>query len=183
MTILSLRSRYGNENVVASDVRKPVPGELGTGPFVYADVLKPDHLERAIVEHGITSVVHFSALLSAVGERNPSLALELNMRGFQNVLELGTLGELSKASITDRSLTCVRPSPFRCFLSPAKTHNLAVFCPSTIGAFGPTTPRVNTPDLTIMRPSTIYGITKVHVELLGEVLRKCDAVSRAAARS
>ena len=54
----------------------------------------------------------------------------------------------------------------------ARTHNLKIFCPSTIGGFGPTTPRENTPDLTIMRPTTIYGITKVHMELLGEYYNK-----------
>ena len=84
-----------------------------------------------------------------------------------------------KACITGRPLTCASIQlRARCVPPPAKTHNLAVFCPSTIGAFGPTTPRVNTPDLTIMRPSTIYGITKVHVELLGEVPRGRGANAR-----
>jgi threonine 3-dehydrogenase len=83
--------------------------------------------------------VHYSALLSAVAEKNPALALSVNMAGFQNVLEL------------------------------AKVHRLRLYSPSTIGAFGPSTPKVNTPDLTIMRPNTIYGITKLHMELLGEV--------------
>ena len=87
---LTNSARYGDSNVVASDIRKPEPGSLGHGPFVYADVLKPDHLERIIVEHDINWIVHFSALLSAIGERNPALALDVNIRGFQNVMELGT---------------------------------------------------------------------------------------------
>jgi threonine 3-dehydrogenase len=85
-------------------------------------------------------VVHYSALLSAVAEKNPALALSVNMTGFQNMLEL------------------------------AKIHRLRIYSPSTIGAFGPSTPKNNTPDLTIMRPNTIYGITKLHNELLGEVI-------------
>jgi nucleoside-diphosphate-sugar epimerase len=84
-------------------------------------------------------LIHFSALLSAVGEKFPEKALEINIKGFHNVAEL------------------------------AKLHKLRLFVPSTIGAFGPSTPSVNTPDLTIQRPTTIYGITKVHTELLGEV--------------
>jgi len=133
-----LRQRYGSDNVVSADVRVP-PAEIAAqGPFVYVDVLNYDQLAKVVVENRINWVVHFSALLSAVGEKNPKLALDVNITGFQNVMDL------------------------------ASKHKLTVFCPSTIGAFGPTTPRVNTPDITIMRPTTIYGITKVHAELLGE---------------
>eukprot|EP01135_Chromosphaera_perkinsii_P004246 Nk52_evm35s272 gene=Nk52_evmTU35s272 len=132
-----LRERYGTDNVVASDIRKP--GDLlCEGPFVYADVLNYQQLESLIVDFKIDWIVHFSALLSAVGEQNPLKALTVNVGGFNNVVEL------------------------------AKVHDLRLFCPSTIGAFGPTTPRDNTPDLTIMRPTTVYGVTKVHMELLGE---------------
>ena len=83
--------------MVASDIRKvESPDVLGPGPFVYADALRTDHLERVVVEHGITSIIHFSALLSAVGERNPLLALDVNIRGFQNVMELGTVAPLRR---------------------------------------------------------------------------------------
>ncbi|KAF9571920.1 hypothetical protein EC968_010513, partial [Mortierella alpina] len=136
--VKELRSMYGNENVVASDIRKAPDEFMATGPFVYADVMNYSMLERIVVDWRIDWVVHYSALLSAVAEKNPQLALSVNMTGFQNVLEL------------------------------AKVHRLRLYSPSTIGAFGPTTPKVNTPDLTIMRPNTIYGITKLHMELLGE---------------
>ncbi|KAJ1993911.1 hypothetical protein H4R33_000482 [Dimargaris cristalligena] len=137
----TLRDRYGVANVIASDVRKPtadLPIAHPEGPFVYADVLNYPLLERIIVDFQIDWVVHYSALLSAVAEKNPAQALSVNITGFQNVLEL------------------------------ARVHKLRIFCPSTIGAFGPDTPKQNTPDLTIMKPNTIYGITKVHCELLGE---------------
>ncbi|KAJ2781769.1 hypothetical protein H4R18_002682 [Coemansia javaensis] len=134
----ALRARFGQANVVASDIRKPAPSQRASGPFVYADVLNRRALEQVIVDYGIDWVVHFSAILSAAGERNPALGLDVNINGFQNVLEL------------------------------ARVHGLRVLSPSTIGAFGPTTPKDLTPDLTIMRPNTIYGISKVHMELLGE---------------
>ncbi|KAJ2778506.1 hypothetical protein GGI15_004164 [Coemansia interrupta] len=134
----TLRAKFGNENVVASDIKKPAPEKRATGPFVYADVLNYRALEQVVVDYGIDWVVHFSAILSAAGERNPALALNVNVNGFQNVLEL------------------------------AKNHGLRLLSPSTMGAFGPTTPKDATPDLTIMRPNTIYGISKVHMELLGE---------------
>jgi len=86
----------------------------------------------------VTWVYHLAALLSAVGEQQPHLAIEVNNRGTENILEL------------------------------ARLHQLRVCIPSTIAAFGPTTPQDNTPNLTIMRPTTIYGITKVYNELLGE---------------
>ncbi|ORX91412.1 L-threonine dehydrogenase [Basidiobolus meristosporus CBS 931.73] len=133
-----LREKYGDENVVASDIRKPREQNLGYGPFVYADVLNYQQLESLVVDFHIDWIVHLSAILSAVGEKNPAQALAVNVNGFQNVLDL------------------------------AKIHGLRIFSPSTIGVFGPSTPKDNTPDLTIQRPNTIYGITKVHMELMGE---------------
>lgn len=105
--------------------------------FRYADVLDIHRLEKLVVENGIDTIVHFSALLSAIGEQQVGRALNVNNRGTENVLEL------------------------------ARQHKLSVFCPSTIGAFGPTTPLDNTPDYTIQRPNTVYGVTKVYMELLG----------------
>ncbi len=101
--------------------------------------MDPKHLHSIVVNQKIDWLVHFSALLSAVGENNVPLALEVNIQGFQNIIEV------------------------------CRVHNLRLFCPSTIGAFGPTTPRNPCPDITIQRPRTIYGVSKVHVELLGEV--------------
>ena len=135
----SLRSKYGNEQVIASDIKKPLTEFSREGPYVHCNVLNKDNLEAIIVNNNINWVIHFSALLSAVEEQNPLKGLDLNMNSFLNILEL------------------------------ARVHNLRVFMPSTIGAFGPTTPRDSTPDVTVMRPNTIYGITKLHCELLGEV--------------
>ncbi|KAI8614601.1 hypothetical protein BC830DRAFT_1126546 [Chytriomyces sp. MP71] len=133
-----LRQKYGAENVISSDIRKPSADIKSQGPFVFSDVLNYGQMESIIVNQDITWIINLSALLSAVGEQNIDRALAINMSGFQNTLEL------------------------------ARRHNLRILCPSTIGAFGPSTPRDSTPDLTIMRPTTIYGITKVHVELMGE---------------
>ncbi|WIA29043.1 hypothetical protein OEZ86_011557 [Tetradesmus obliquus] len=132
-----LRSKVGVDNVVASDVRTSRK-LLDSGPFSYCDVLDKDNMARIILENGITHVVHFATLLSAIGERNPALALKVNTHGIQNVLDL------------------------------AAAHGLSVYAPSTIAVFGSSTPRHNTPDDTVMRPHTMYGITKVHQELLGQ---------------
>lgn len=132
-------SRYGKENVILSDIVKPNKKLLDKDcKFVYADVLDLKNLQQIIVNNHIDWIVHFSALLSAVGENNVPLALSVNINGMQNVLEL------------------------------ARQFRLKVFIPSTIGAFGPESPRNPTPDLTIQRPKTIYGVSKVYAELLGE---------------
>lgn len=110
-----------------------------SGPYIYADILDVHSLQSIVVNHEIDWVVHFSAILSAVGEQNVSQALQVNINGYHNVIEV------------------------------CRKYNLRLFSPSTIGAFGPETPRNPTPDLTIQRPKTIYGVAKVHMELLGEV--------------
>mmetsp|Transcript_18449 Transcript_18449/g.46198 ORF Transcript_18449/g.46198 Transcript_18449/m.46198 type:complete len:358 (+) Transcript_18449:30-1103(+) len=134
----ALRARYGAENVIASDVRS-APDELKAGgPFKYLDVTQAEQLARIVTENGVDTIVHLAALLSATGEKNPQLALQINNQGVTNVLEV------------------------------ARSNKLRVFSPSTIAVFGPSTPRDNTPDSTIMRPTTMYGVTKVHLELLGE---------------
>lgn len=95
-------------------------------------------LKKIAASHGITEIVHFSALLSAIGEKNVPLALDINITGMQNILEV------------------------------ARHFKLKCFIPSTIGAFGPDAERDPTPDFTIQRPRTIYGVSKVYAELLGE---------------
>ncbi|XP_011409636.1 PREDICTED: LOW QUALITY PROTEIN: L-threonine 3-dehydrogenase, mitochondrial-like [Amphimedon queenslandica] len=133
-----MRNKYGNDNVILSDIKKPTQEILSQGPYLYADVLDIKHLNSIVVNYGIDWVVHFSALLSAVGELNPRKALEVNVDGFHNIVESSSF------------------------------HKLRLFSPSTIGAFGPDSPKVLCPDLTIMRPRTVYGVSKVHMELLGE---------------
>lgn len=135
-----LRARLGVENVIASDV-KTSPGMLRDGPFVYLDVQDKDNLTRVALENGVNYIAHLATLLSAVGERNPQLALRVNTAGIQNVLDI------------------------------AAAHNLKVYSPSTIAVFGSTSPKVMAPDDTTMQPNTMYGITKVHQELLGQYYR------------
>ncbi|KAL5021469.1 hypothetical protein ScPMuIL_000624 [Solemya velum] len=133
-----MRKRYGKDNVILSDIVKAPKRILDDGPFLYADILDLKNLQNIVVTNKIDWVVHFSALLSAIGEKNVPLALKINVDGLHNILEL------------------------------CKQYHLKLFVPSTIGAFGPDTPRNPTPDLTIQRPRTIYGVSKVHAELMGE---------------
>ncbi|WP_456400831.1 L-threonine 3-dehydrogenase [Mesoaciditoga sp.] len=131
-----LRKRYGSENVVASDKRRPGEEIFESGPFELLDCTDRDAVNRVVQRYKVDTIYHLAALLSAVGEKNPLLAWNVNMGCLLNVLEV------------------------------AKENNCAVFFPSSIGAFGPNTPKDNTPQDTIQRPNTIYGITKVAGELL-----------------
>jgi len=124
--------------VLATDIKVGPEAMVAGGPFAYLDVTDAAAVNRLVVEHHATAIVHLASLLSAVGERNPQLAMKVNARGSENVLEA------------------------------AAAHKLRVFIPSTIAVFGPSTPRQNTPNTTVLRPTTIYGTTKVYMELLGE---------------
>lgn len=134
-----LRNIYGNNNVVATYHRQPLIPELRDGgPCENLDALEPDKVMNAVKKYNIDTIINLVAVLSAVGESKPTLAWKINMDSMLNVLEI------------------------------AKEAHCAVFIPSSIGAFGPTTPHDNTPQDTIMRPTTIYGISKVAAELLGD---------------
>lgn len=134
---MELRKRYGNDNVVAGG-RKTKPSEklLNSGPFEVVDCTDTDTLRSVVKKYDIDTIFHLAAILSAVAEANPQLAWDVNINGLYNVLEV------------------------------AKENNCAVFTPSSIGAFGPSTPLDNTPQDTIQRPNTMYGVTKVAGELL-----------------
>ncbi len=134
---LALRERYGSENVVAAAHKKKPDKELQeTGPVCYLDVRDTDQLKQAALSYRVDTIYHLAAILSAVAEDKPQFAWDINMNGLFNILE------------TARSCDC------------------AVFVPSSIGAFGPGTPALNTPQDTLQRPTTMYGITKVASELL-----------------
>ncbi|KAJ1148869.1 hypothetical protein NDU88_001693 [Pleurodeles waltl] len=133
-----LRKQFGKNNVILSDIRKPPDSVFYSGPFIYSDILDYKNLREIVVNNRITWLIHYSALLSAVGEANVPLARAVNITGLHNILDI------------------------------AAEHSLRLFVPSTIGAFGPTSPRNPTPDLCIQRPRTIYGVSKVHAELMGE---------------
>ena len=133
-----LRERYGSENVVATGHRTPPSAKLrDSGPFEVIDVTRRETVEPIVDKYKIDTVYHLAAILSAAGEKNPQLAWDVNINGLYNVLELA------------RERKMVR-----------------VFCPSSIAAFGPETPRENTPQETVLRPKTMYGLTKVAGELL-----------------
>ena len=132
-----LRQRYGNENIVASDIKPLSEGIIKReGPFKHIDCLDVQEIYSVIKKYRIDTIFHLAAVLSATGEKNPQLAWKVNINGLYNVLEI------------------------------AREYRCAVFAPSSIAAFGPSTPKNNTPQETIQRPKTIYGLTKVTGELL-----------------
>jgi nucleoside-diphosphate-sugar epimerase len=128
---LALRQIYGNANVVASDLREQNPLLQGTGPYVSLDVMNKEMLHVQVIRQGITQIYHLAAILSATGEKNPSLAWHLNMQGLLNVLDIGREEKLHK-----------------------------IYWPSSIAVFGPTSPKKNCPQQTIIEPTTVYGISK-----------------------
>jgi threonine 3-dehydrogenase len=171
----------GDANVITSDVRSS-KGLTHSGPFTYCDVTDKDNLARIVLENGITHVIHLATLLSAIGEKSPQLALRVNTVGIQNVLDLAATNGLSvrivrciRLSLDEAELLQSAPpclSTRACIVTSATTQlhawpRMQVFAPSTIAVFGSSTPKFDVPDDTICEPSTMYGITKVHQELLG----------------
>jgi nucleoside-diphosphate-sugar epimerase len=135
---MALRARYGPENVIAAGHRTPPGPELcDSGPFEFIDVTQRNSLEAIVARYDVDTIYHMAAILSAVGEARPQLCWNVNVNGLHNVLEVAR----------ERGLT-------------------RLFCPSSIAVFGPEAPRQATPQETVLRPRTMYGVTKVAGELL-----------------
>jgi threonine 3-dehydrogenase len=142
-----LRTKFGNENVIASDVRLPQDlGFLEKGPFAFCDATNYNQIRNLVKNNQITWLIHNAAFLSAIAERNVEAACKLNTEGVHNVLSI------------------------------AKEFGCRVMIPSSIAAFGPSTPLHDTPQITIQRPTGIYGIGKVYAELMGEYYNKNHGV-------
>jgi len=140
--VKKLRCQYGSDHVVGSDIKTTGIEKLGDGPFEILDVRESDTLVRIVEKYNIDTILHLAGLLSAVGEAKPQLAWQINAGGLFNTLEV------------------------------AREKQCAVFFPSSIAAFGPNTPLDHTPQDTIQRPATMYGITKVTGELLCDYYHK-----------
>lgn len=140
---LALRKVYGNENVFATDIKQPPKDILESGPFNTLDVMDYNNLLHFAVRFKITQVYNLAAVLSGNAEKIPQQAWEINMRALMNTLELARDSDVKK-----------------------------LFWPSSIAVFGPTTPRYNTPQLTVMEPNTVYGISKLAGERWGEYYQK-----------
>lgn len=140
--VTSLRKRYGADEVLATDIRPLSNAVCNSGPTAILDAQDQDAVAQTTVEHGTDTIFHLAAILSAVGETNPGLAYKINMGTLHSVLEVARLKKCS------------------------------VFTPSSIAVFGPATPKENTPQNTVMRPTTMYGVTKVAGELLCDYYHK-----------
>lgn len=129
---IALRNVYGNENVFATDIKQPPEDVIESGPFQILDVMNEKTLIHFVIRNKITQIYHLAAVLSGNAEKLPVQAWEINMHSLLNVLELGRDNGLKK-----------------------------IFWPSSIAVFGLSTPKVNTPQLTVTEPNTVYGISKL----------------------
>jgi nucleoside-diphosphate-sugar epimerase len=137
---MALRKRYGNDNVLATG-RKTKPSKTlrNSGPFEFIDITKRETVEKVVKEYDIDTIYNMAAILSAVGEEKPLSCWNVNINGLYNILEI------------------------------AREHQMTrVFVPSSIAVFGPEAPREDTPQETVLKPRTMYGLTKVAGELLGD---------------
>lgn len=137
---IALRQKFGNDNVIATG-RKTKPSEnlLESGPFEYMDVINKETVKEVINAYDIDTIYNMAAILSAIGEDKPHLCWQVNINGLTNIMDLALEYDMTR-----------------------------VFVPSSIAAFGPETPKENTPQETVLKPTTMYGVTKVAGELLGE---------------
>ncbi len=140
---LKLRDLYGADKVIATDIRDTPPEALMGGPFERLNILDKDRLYEVVEQNNVDEIYLLAALLSATAEQNPALGWDLNMNGLSNVLDLSRDGHIKR-----------------------------IFWPSSIAVFGPHTPKDNTPQRTIMEPTTVYGITKVAGESWCEYYHK-----------
>ena len=135
---LTLREKYGGENVLATDINpKPNPDLLDTGPYEVVSILDPDSLAHVAYRYDIDTLFHLAAILSATAEGNPDFAWHVNINGLKNVLDIARQKKMRR-----------------------------VMVPSSIAVFGPSTPKFDAPQDTILRPGTMYGVTKATGELL-----------------
>lgn len=133
--VLALRAKFNEAQVVASDIKSDCPKTLTDGPYKQLDILDREAVRNYIIDNKISEVYLLAALLSATAEKNPDFAWKLNMEGLFTILDLAKEGYLKK-----------------------------VFWPSSIAVFGPSTPRVSTPQTSVMEPTTVYGISKLSGE-------------------
>jgi len=141
--VLTLRAHFGNDAVIASDIKTSGQAVMNSGVFEELDIMNKDQIQEVIQRRGIKEVYLLAALLSATAEKHPDFAWKLNMEGLFNILDL------AKDKVIDK-----------------------VFWPSSIAVFGPTTPQENTPQYTIMEPTTVYGISKLAGERWCEYYHK-----------
>ena len=139
----ALRKKYGGKNVIATGRKKPPEILTKDGPYLHLDILDPNQIHSMLVDNDIDIVIHNASVLSGVGEQNPQLAYRTNVEGAFNILEAVRILKLDQVMI-----------------------------PSSIAAFGPSTPKENTPNDVIMRPTSAYGVSKVFIELWGEYYNK-----------
>jgi nucleoside-diphosphate-sugar epimerase len=136
----ALRQKYGNDNVIATGRKtKPSKELLNSGPFEFINITQKETVEDVIKKYNIDTIYNMAAILSATGEEKPALCWDVNINGLYYILELAVKYDMTR-----------------------------VFVPSSIAAFGPETPRENTPQETVLKPKTMYGVTKVAGELLSD---------------
>jgi nucleoside-diphosphate-sugar epimerase len=128
---LALRNQYTKDQIIAADIKEHAPELIQDGPYIQLDILNREAVRSYIIDNHIETVYLLAALLSATAEKNPDFAWKLNMEGLFTILDLAKEGYVKK-----------------------------IFWPSSIAVFGPTTPADNTPQHTVMEPSTVYGISK-----------------------
>ena len=133
-----MRAKYGNDNVLVTDLHEPLPGQKMDGPFEKLDVLDKKRFDELIVKYKPDQLVHLSAIMSYLGEMKPHLCMDLNIDGLRIALEA------------------------------ARVHNMKIFAPSTMAVFSAESGLVMTKDDCILKPTTLYGITKVLLEQLGD---------------